>query len=212
MKLDEAFKMEIVLMLRCSKGGQRTYFETMLSHLQPCKVVPCSKVFHLKDRRWIQKMVKAKQCYRNAYKVCEHFADRETKPEYVEGKVLVCGLPIDHAWVKVGDYYIDPTFEFALCKDVKKERYAALQTFPLWLVRDYQLQTQVYGDIYRRWLTEQIFDKRETKRHREFSERQRAATTNVEVNEFRDKKVHKIRNLTMTKLVETEQQDYKPVL
>ena len=158
MKLDGAFLMELNLMIQCSRGNQREYFETMLSDIQPCKVVPCSKVFHMKDRRWIEKMVKPKQCYRNAYKVCEHFSDRDVKPEYVEGKVLVCGIPIDHAWVRVGDYYIDPTFEFALCKNVKKEKYAILQSFPLWLVRDYQLQTKVYGDIYRKWLTDKIFN------------------------------------------------------
>ena len=204
MKLDEAFVQEVRLMIRCSSGNQRVYFETMQSHLQPCKVVPCSKVFHLKDRRWIQKITKPKQCYRNAYKVCEHFADRDVKPEYVEGKVLVCGIPIDHAWVKVGDYYIDPTFEFALCKNVKKEKYAVLQQFPLWLVRDYQMQTQVYGDIYRKWLTEQIFGKRDNKKHKEFLEHPRAATTNVEVNEFRGLKAKKRDNLTMTRLIESE--------
>jgi hypothetical protein len=78
------------------------------------------------------------------------------KPEYVEGKVLCCGLSIDHAWVKIGDIYIDPTFEYALGKDVSQEKYAALQEFPLSLVRSYQLKTQVYGDIYRQWLLEQI--------------------------------------------------------
>ena len=156
MILDEAFTLEIDLMIGCTSGVQKEFFATMKSHLKPIEVQPCSAIFDKKDCAWIKRVVQPKQCYRNAYKVGEHFEFGELKPEYVEGKVLCCGLSIDHAWVKIGDIYIDPTFEYALGKDVSREKYAALQEFPLSLVRSYQLKTQVYGDIYRQWLLEQI--------------------------------------------------------
>lgn len=53
---------------------------------------------------------KPKECYRNSHLLCEAFPERIL---YCEGKTNV-PIPIDHAFNKVGDAYIDITFEFAL--------------------------------------------------------------------------------------------------
>lgn len=57
-------------------------------------------------------------------------------------------LEIEHAFVKVGDKYIDPTFERALHRDVCKEMYAALIELDPETMAKYQLETGYYGDLY----------------------------------------------------------------
>lgn len=68
---------------------------------------------------------------------------------YVEGFAYYDGLlSIEHAFVKVGDLYIDPTFERALHLDVRKEIYAScIELNPETMVR-YQLETGFYGELY----------------------------------------------------------------
>lgn len=86
MILDKAFTLEIDLMIGCTSGVQKEFFTTMKSHLKPIEVQSCSAIFDKKDCAWIKRVVQPKQCYRNAYKVGEHFEFGELKPEYVEGK------------------------------------------------------------------------------------------------------------------------------
>lgn len=59
-------------------------------------------------RRVVRPEVKG--CYRNAHLLTLLFPDRV---RYVEGKTHTV-IPIDHAFNRVGDKYIDITFEFAL--------------------------------------------------------------------------------------------------
>lgn len=59
-------------------------------------------------RRTVRPVVKG--CYRNAHLLTLLFPDRV---QYVEGKTNAF-IPIDHAFNRVGDKYIDITFEFAL--------------------------------------------------------------------------------------------------
>lgn len=64
------------------------------------------------DMDYIRHVIKPKpkECYRNSHLLCEAFPERIL---YCEGKTNV-PIPIDHAFNKVGDAYIDITFEFAL--------------------------------------------------------------------------------------------------
>ena len=92
-------------------------------------------------------------CYKNAAELVtlmEQHAWMFPEPGiYVEGYAYCYGLlPIEHAFVKVGDKYIDPTFERALHRDVRKEMYAScIELDPETMAR-YQLETGFYGDLY----------------------------------------------------------------
>lgn len=93
-----------------------------------------------------------KMCYRNAAELIRLISwdSRFTEPvRYVEGFAYAYGLlPIEHAFVKYGDVYIDPTFERALRRDVRKEMYASCIELDPLTMANYQLETGYYGELY----------------------------------------------------------------
>lgn len=68
--------------------------------------------------------------------------------QYVEGKTNVF-IPIDHAFNRVGNKYIDITFEFALGLDPTQYEYVAFGEYPAGVIEEIADQTGYYGDIYR---------------------------------------------------------------
>lgn len=91
---------------------QKAYFIDLFNAANPVKVVPAADVLEDYELEYIRHVIKPKpkECYRNSHLLCEAFPERIL---YCEGKVDV-SIPIDHAFNKVGDAYIDITFEFAL--------------------------------------------------------------------------------------------------
>ena len=94
-------------------------------------------------RRVVRPEVKG--CYRNAHLLTLLFPDRV---RYVEGKTHTV-IPIDHAFNRVGDKYIDITFEFALELDPTQYEYVAFGEYPAGVIEEITNQTGYYGDIYR---------------------------------------------------------------
>lgn len=96
---------------------------------------------------YIQHVIKPqpKQCYRNSHLLCEAFPERIL---YCEGKTNV-PIPIDHAFNRVGNKYIDITFEFALGLDPTQYEYVAFGEYPAGVIEEIADQTGYYGDIYR---------------------------------------------------------------
>ena len=69
--------------------------------------------------------------------------------QYVEGKTNVF-IPIDHAFNRVGNKYIDITFEFALgFLDPTQYEYVAFGEYPAVVIEEITEQTGYYGNIYR---------------------------------------------------------------
>ena len=90
----------------------------------PVKVTPMSEVFTEKELLRIKKLnPKVKQCYKNSSDLARLFPGRV---QYVEGKSLVCGVPIDHAFNKVGDKYVDMTLDLVLNDNVRLKEYISL--------------------------------------------------------------------------------------
>ena len=56
----------------------------------------------------LRKIIKQKLCYNNAWCTLSRLPELKDG-RYVLGYVLVCGVPIEHAWVKAEDKYYDPT-------------------------------------------------------------------------------------------------------
>lgn len=94
-------------------------------------------------RRTVRPVVKG--CYKNAHLLTLLFPDRV---QYVEGKTNVF-IPIDHAFNRVGNKYIDITFEFALGLDPTQYEYVAFGEYPAGVIEEITDQTGYYGDIYR---------------------------------------------------------------
>lgn len=94
-------------------------------------------------------------CYRNAAELVRLVAGLgaftlTTAPvRYVEGYAYCYELlPIEHAFVKIGDKYIDPTFELALHLDVRKEIYVSCIELDFETMAKYQIETGFYGELY----------------------------------------------------------------
>lgn len=135
-------------------GRQKRYFEQCARDARPVQCVPMRDVFNEMQMAFYGKlrMVK-KQCYRNASNMVELGPIQAFGPlpgfKYVEGLTYEPGfIPIEHAFVKIGDKYIDPTFERALHINVTKCEYVSLVELEWPELAAIQAKTGYYGEIY----------------------------------------------------------------
>lgn len=128
---------------------QKTYFQDLLNAAKPVKIVPAADVLEDYELDYIRHVIKPKpkECYRNSHLLCEAFPERIL---YCEGKTNV-RIPIDHAFNKVGDAYIDITFEFALHENPSIYEYVTFGEYDAKTIRKAVLETGYYGEIYK-WL------------------------------------------------------------
>lgn len=87
-----------------------------------------------------------KMCYKNASDLVMMLGDTENV-RYVEGYASSFGIPIEHAFVRVGDRYVDPTFELALGQDVRGVAYVSCYEFEPVKMAKYLLKTRQYGNL-----------------------------------------------------------------
>ena len=138
---------------------QKAYYERRAAIARPVECVPMRDVFTPEQLQFLFKnagyKTQEKMCYKNAADLIQiieqwyFLLDFDLPTKYVEGYAYCYGLlPIEHAFVKIGDKYIDPTFERALHRDVRKEMYASLIELDPETMARYQLETGYYGDLY----------------------------------------------------------------
>lgn len=135
-------------------GKETTAFYKQM--IKDCRPVQCERmrdVLTAKQLEFIKGFYHAqqKQCYRNAAELVFLMERADWLfPEpvrYIEGYAY-CMFPIEHAFVKYGDRYIDPTYERACHLDVRKELYASLIELEPDTLRRYLLDTGHYGNLY----------------------------------------------------------------
>lgn len=128
---------------------QKAYFQDLLNAAKPVTIVPAADVLEDYELDYIRHVIKPKpkECYRNSHLLCEAFPERIL---YCEGKTNV-PIPIDHAFNKVGDAYIDITFEFALHENPSIYEYVTFGEYDAKTIRKAVLETGYYGEIYK-WL------------------------------------------------------------
>lgn len=126
---------------------QRKYFADTIDVAKRVEVVPAADVFNEREIELIRRVVRpeVKGCYRNAHLLTLLFPDRV---RYVEGKTHTV-IPIDHAFNRVGDKYIDITFEFALRLDPTQYEYVAFGEYTADVIQTIVERTGYYGEIYR---------------------------------------------------------------
>lgn len=95
------------------------------------------------------------QCYRNAHLLCQLFPERV---RYCEGKTFAF-IPIEHAFNRVGDKYVDITFEFALQDaELLEHEYVVFGEYDLRTLERITRKTGYYGDIYQNVYIERVKD------------------------------------------------------
>lgn len=143
----------------CQGSKQAEFIKAIRDDLKPCKVVSVRELFTDEQVRFMESIVKPKQCFKNAYDLADFIRHPDGRVKYVEGRALVANfLPIEHAWNRIGDKYFDATFELALGKDVTTENYAVLAEYDLKRVREIILKRKHYGEIYREEKFKQFYD------------------------------------------------------
>lgn len=135
---------------------QKAWFEQQANDARVVHCVRMRDAFTPEQMAYIRENYRTQQkmCYRNAAELVRIIAGRGGEirlfPEpvrYVEGYAYGL-LPIEHAFVKIGDKYIDPTFERALHRDVRKEMYASCIELDPLTMANYQLETGYFGELY----------------------------------------------------------------
>ena len=137
---------------------QKAWFEQQANDARPVQCVRMRDAFTPEQMAYIREHYRTQQkmCYRNAAELIRLIAGWCDEPglfpepvRYVEGFAYAYKfLPIEHAFVKYGDVYIDPTFERALHRDVRKEMYASCIELDPLTMANYQLETGYYGELY----------------------------------------------------------------
>lgn len=105
--------------------AQQAFFLKQARDARPVQVSSVFSVFSPAELRLIKTIIKPKkgQCYRNAALLTELFPD---KCKYVEGFGWNRILKVEHAFNRVGDKYVDITWELVLGEDVTAIPYVAL--------------------------------------------------------------------------------------
>lgn len=89
------------------------------------------------------------ECYSNSLHVTQILSRVYADVRYVEGMILAGDvMPLPHAFVRIGDSYIDPTLELMLNKDVEKETYGALGEWTCNYALSQMAKWGTYGDVY----------------------------------------------------------------
>ena len=81
-----------------------------------------------------------RECYKNAFKVVSDNYNNEIL--YVEGIIIFHGIPIEHAWNKIGDTYFDVTAEI---DGSKYEEYISIVEIGYDKIHEYAYKTGHYG-------------------------------------------------------------------
>lgn len=150
--------------LRCLAGfelneQQRAYHAQRLQDARPVRCSLMRDVFGPEQSSFLRVSYRPKirECYKNA----SEFLRLTTPPggaswlfpqpiKYVEGIVYskAAPIPIEHAFVKIGKKYIDPTFELALKEDPRDCLYVSLIELDRNEMTLLQAETGHYGDLY----------------------------------------------------------------
>lgn len=139
-----------------ASGNQQKYYQDLLKVVEPVKMVSIKEVFSPEEIKKIKQLVrpKKKMCYRNAHLLTCLFPDRV---KYVDGRVCVTdiGIPIDHAFNRVGDKYVDITFEMVWNEDTTNYEYIKFGEYDSDHVEMAAEETGIYGECYKfYWMKE----------------------------------------------------------
>ena len=130
--------------------NQQEYFRDLLKAAKQVKVVSIYDVFTDEEIKEIKKHVKPKKkmCYKNSHLLTVLYPN---KVKYIEGRfALSCnGFPIDHAFNKVGDKYVDITVELALKEDVTEQKYIEFAEYDSEQIDSAAYETGYYGEYYK---------------------------------------------------------------
>jgi len=113
-------------MAKLGSGMQQKLAQAKLDCIQEVTCTPLAELF---DEETIEKIKRrvhpvVKECYANALHTAECLVEQNV--EYCEGYIIFQGIPIEHAFNKIGDKYFDVTQELAIGHDPSEQTYAVI--------------------------------------------------------------------------------------
>ena len=134
---------------------QQQWFDDLLDIAKVVEVVRLADVFNDREIEQIRRVVgpEVKGCYRNSHLLTLLFTDRV---QYVEGQTYTGVFGIDHAFNRIGDKYVDITFELAFNDDPTQYEYVAFEEYPADVIQSVTEETGYYGEVYRHLYIEKM--------------------------------------------------------
>lgn len=125
---------------------QAAYFRQQAKDAKDVRCVSVAEVLTPEETEKAKAIVKKNQCFKNALLLAAAFPDRI---QYVEGFVWAGMVKLEHAVNKVGDKYVDITYELALGLNPEGEIYASLiEADADEVIRDVDAHDGITGDYY----------------------------------------------------------------
>ena len=148
MKNLKAFQDFLDQMIKVCSGRQAEFYKAMKDDLKDCELVSVKNLFSEEEIAYMRTLIAKKECYKNAAQIAIYLSNPDRNIEYVEGRAMVAGFPVEHAWNKVDDKYFDATFELLLGYDVTKETYALLREYKVAELMECLEREQCYSEFY----------------------------------------------------------------
>lgn len=139
----------LTAMSRFGSGIQQELAKKKLDSLKAVSCVPLTEaVGEDAAKKTIERVkIAKKECYANALHTAECLRSLDVK--YCEGWMMLYGIPIEHAFNKVGDTYFDVTAEIALGDDVTKTEYYVIGEWdPDTALQIMASGDQCYGEVF----------------------------------------------------------------
>lgn len=132
-----------------TNGFQKKYYTDMLNDARSVEVVSAEDVF---DQEMIDKIInyirpQLKECYQNAYRLCDRIHDSKYEIKYCQGYLNFNGIPIEHAWNSVNGKYIDITKEYAL-GGLDNDEYVLIAEYDVNTMRSLAVECGTYDGLY----------------------------------------------------------------
>ena len=132
-----------------TSGFQKKYYTDMLNDAKLVEVVSAEEVF---DQKTIDRIInyirpQLKECYQNAYRLCDRIVDSRYDIKYCQGYLNFKGIPIEHAWNSVNGKYIDITKEYAL-DGLDNDEYVLIAEYDVNTMRGLAVQCGTYDGLY----------------------------------------------------------------
>ncbi len=148
-------ELQMVAMLPMA-DHQKRYFNQMLADAKPVQCTPLAELFSKEELAEIRRVIRPRkhQCYNNALKCAESLPD---KIKYVEGFGWNGLCKVEHAFNRIGNVYVDITWDMVLGHDVTKEAYVSLiEDDAENVLRNVAEYDNITGDYYRRKYIESL--------------------------------------------------------
>ena len=160
----ECYKDVLSLLVNNTQSGQKVFYKQKLTDIKPIEITSVRELFTEEEVKIMTQTVKAKECYKNAFRIAEILSTDTREVRYIEGVAFLSdfgGVPIEHAFNSVDGKYFDATYELLNSLKDKNVEYSVYGDYSVDEVREVLLETKVWGEIYANKVTKLYKEKGE---------------------------------------------------